>query len=764
MTQRSTKGASKQRRDAINERISQIRDQLPVSEATRSRLSQLQVMALTNAFIAKSNFFADYYFDVDDRSTRVSENIDFTKCLPGFLLMADVTGRLLYISENVSDFLGNSAVDMVTQMDSIYDIIDKQDRGLLYQAMAQHQKPFPSSKTASWVQDMCNVRVDESDSRTYNLSFTCRMNSSGRCVRSAVGQPMSKMSFERLKTMQITGRFLRPRSLIFGAQLSHNPHLTTVFVALCTPHLSALNISKTQCSDLIETYEADTMTFRSFHQMSMRFMRMESNGEFHLGYNQSTIFGKSWYEMIHPEDTEEAQQKHTKLTREKLPQTLILRVQSSGGHFIWLHVIMQIDAIDDVDFTTSHRPMIICSNHVIDEATALYLQEQEVERQTLMVDDQQLFHGVHYPTIDSSAAQNFIQLPAPVHQENERQDVNQQLKRKIDGHLQQPIDDGPRSKMACFGSELFADVTEAPMTSVYSMPSPPMQPEDYFGMMQASGEYFGQSWCPSSLLNKDAHMTTAFNFPTSLPISSVTVGPAMTVPDGLLTPISSPSATEKSPSNADVNLSDLEDFLMTCPDDRSFFGSSPSVHKSNSVIVVPEKLPVRKLNDVHGDLPANLPELDPRCIASLLGDSELPTPSTPEAPLTSTFGFSDQFTRQRQLSGGHVVAMGNQYRTVEPSVVTVPGTCQPQQLYHHHHHQQQQQQQPMTLSTVPSFNCHQQINYASEPTYNPQLITDLLLMGEDFLSSVVTDEFGSNFDAIKPMPVNNFQSIMMSYN
>jgi len=55
---RSTKGASKQRRDAINDRVAQIRELLPVSEAARSRLSQLQVMALAKSYIAKSNLFS----------------------------------------------------------------------------------------------------------------------------------------------------------------------------------------------------------------------------------------------------------------------------------------------------------------------------------------------------------------------------------------------------------------------------------------------------------------------------------------------------------------------------------------------------------------------------------------------------------------------------------------------------------------------------------------------------------------------------------
>ena len=34
------------------------------------------------------------------------------------------------------------------------------------------------------------------------------------------------------------------------------------------------------------------------------------SGEFHLGYSSSEIYGRSWYEMIHPEDVHEAREKH----------------------------------------------------------------------------------------------------------------------------------------------------------------------------------------------------------------------------------------------------------------------------------------------------------------------------------------------------------------------------------------------------------------------------------------------------------------------
>lgn len=54
---KSTKGASKQRRDQINAEIAQLRELLPLPASTRQRLSQLQLMALVLVYVRKSNYF-----------------------------------------------------------------------------------------------------------------------------------------------------------------------------------------------------------------------------------------------------------------------------------------------------------------------------------------------------------------------------------------------------------------------------------------------------------------------------------------------------------------------------------------------------------------------------------------------------------------------------------------------------------------------------------------------------------------------------------
>ena len=54
---KSTKGASKMRRDLINSEIANLRDLLPLPSSTRQRLSQLQLMALVLVYVRKSNYF-----------------------------------------------------------------------------------------------------------------------------------------------------------------------------------------------------------------------------------------------------------------------------------------------------------------------------------------------------------------------------------------------------------------------------------------------------------------------------------------------------------------------------------------------------------------------------------------------------------------------------------------------------------------------------------------------------------------------------------
>ncbi|ETE58277.1 Neuronal PAS domain-containing protein 4, partial [Ophiophagus hannah] len=125
---RSTKGASKARRDQINAEIRHLKDLLPIAEGDKLRLSYLHIMSLACIYTRKSIFFSKGATLESLESLLSSQDLDdFMQTLPGFLLVFTGEGKLIYVSESVAEHLGHSMVDLVAQGDSIYDIIDPAD-------------------------------------------------------------------------------------------------------------------------------------------------------------------------------------------------------------------------------------------------------------------------------------------------------------------------------------------------------------------------------------------------------------------------------------------------------------------------------------------------------------------------------------------------------------------------------------------------------------------------------------------------------------
>lgn len=338
--QRSTKGASKQRRDCINVEINQIKDVLPVSENVRRRLSQLQVMALCNSYIAKSNCFLNALSVNDGQGFDDCSLFDFSEALPGFLLAITSDGKLLYISENVTEYLGHSMVELMTQADSIYDILDRDDqkvlRDFLVAAKIKHDTVRDCSR-------------DE-------LDFTCRVNLARLFRRNNV--------FDRQKMIKIHGRFIWPEGELHLAE--------PIFVARCSPVLSAVSTEQPTLMD--------TTIFHTSHSLDMKYMSIEDSGEFYLGYHKSELVGTSWYQLVHPDDTQEACRKHSELIQGGLdaPRSLVLRVQTKYGSYIWIHVVMYLgNSVMGPLGMECNQQEILCLNHVLNERDALETKRRE---------------------------------------------------------------------------------------------------------------------------------------------------------------------------------------------------------------------------------------------------------------------------------------------------------------------------------------------------------------------------------------------------
>ncbi|XP_054715844.1 PAS domain-containing protein cky-1-like [Uloborus diversus] len=321
---KSTKGASKLRRDLINAEIANLRDLLPLPSSTRQRLSQLQLMALVCVYVRKANYFQHVFRKHELPHENMLPQFGFSKALSGFLMMMTQNGKLLYISDNAAEYLGHSMEDLLIHGDSVYDIIEKQDHQAIQTELMRSSGPLGLA----------------TDSRM----FLCRMNVSRNARR--------QMRFGDQKVVLVEGHFVS-----FLPLCSRNE---PVFLATCTP------VAMPETRECV--VQGSTSVFTTIHAMDMKFLHVDRIGEFHLGYSKSSLQGVSWYELVHWEHLREAQSKHRLITQSEQERSciILLRLQDSSGRWLWVHVVLQIK--DGTD--TTQQSVIVCTNQILSEKEA----------------------------------------------------------------------------------------------------------------------------------------------------------------------------------------------------------------------------------------------------------------------------------------------------------------------------------------------------------------------------------------------------------
>ncbi|XP_030622654.1 neuronal PAS domain-containing protein 4A [Chanos chanos] len=346
---RSTKGASKARRDQINAEIRNLKDLLPISDADKARLSYLHIMSLACMYTRKSVFFcqeATTTANVEESEQFLSyhELSELVQSLPGFLLLLTGEGKLLYLSDSVSEHLGHSMVDLVAQGDSVYDIIDPTDHFI----MRSNLVPPASPET--------------------DRLFRCRFNTSKSARRQSAG---NKLVLIRAHCLSPPAGPSSP-----GSYWTSNP----VWVCFCaplephpprpgtTPEREQLPSPSTESSFLLAC-------FRSQHSRDMRLQEAQDSVTAYLGRDVEALRSRSWYSFLHPQDLSHASSQHCSLLREggEGRAEMVVRVEAGDQSWVWLYMVLQLEAGDNP----------ICSNnYIISESEAWSVRQQLSSEQT----------------------------------------------------------------------------------------------------------------------------------------------------------------------------------------------------------------------------------------------------------------------------------------------------------------------------------------------------------------------------------------------
>ncbi|KAK3524366.1 hypothetical protein QTP70_028033, partial [Hemibagrus guttatus] len=335
---RSTKGASKARRDQINAEIRKLKDLLPISDADKARLSYLHIMSLACMYTRKSVFFSQDIStagtqDVSPSFMSIPELSELMNTLPGFLLLLTSEGKLLYLSDNITEHLGHSMVDLVSQSDSVYDIIDPADHFVMRSNLGAITLPD-----------------------TERL-FRCRFNTSKFVRRQGSGNKVT---------------LVRARCLPLPYHASSYWTSNAVWVCFCSSMaLQASNPASTR-NPLPTPPAEQAFQLTSFHSQHSHDMRIQTAQEcvsVYLGYDVDTLRSCSWYSLLHPRDLSHASAQHCALLREggERQVEMVVQVEAADHSWVWLYMVLQLQ---------SGEHPITCQNYVISESEAWSVRQQ----------------------------------------------------------------------------------------------------------------------------------------------------------------------------------------------------------------------------------------------------------------------------------------------------------------------------------------------------------------------------------------------------
>ncbi|XP_051956705.1 neuronal PAS domain-containing protein 4B-like [Xyrauchen texanus] len=329
---RSTKGASKARRDQINAEIRNLKDLLPISDADKARISYLHIMSLACIYTRKSVFFSQGQ-DGSGSALSLPELSELVHTLPGFLLVLSSEGKLLYLSDNVEEHLGHTMVDLVAQGDSVYDITDPSDHFIVRGNLV----PITTPDT--------------------DRLFRCRFSTSKFVRRQGT----------KNKLMLVQARCLPP-PFHASSYWTSNP----VWVCFCSP-LDSLVPHLSSASNPLPTPPAEQpfllACFQSQHSRDMRIHAAQDSVSIYLGYGIEILRSRSWYSLIHPRDLSHASAQHCALLHEGGARQveMVVQVEAADNSWVWLYIIVQLK--------TGEYP-INCHNYVISESEAWSVRQQ----------------------------------------------------------------------------------------------------------------------------------------------------------------------------------------------------------------------------------------------------------------------------------------------------------------------------------------------------------------------------------------------------
>uniref|UniRef100_A0AAR5PAB4 Hypoxia-inducible factor 1-alpha n=1 Tax=Dendroctonus ponderosae TaxID=77166 RepID=A0AAR5PAB4_DENPD len=315
-----SRDAARSRRSRETEIFTDLGNALPISSEQISQLDKASVMRLAISYLRVRDMIQLIpLLPVKDTIHKsLKDESAFLKSLEGFVLVVSSEGDFVYLSENVSDYLGITQIDLLGQ--NIYE----------YSHPCDHDE----------IRDILAVKTqEESDSpKSVFIRLKCTLTSKGRSVN---------LKSATFKVIHCTGHMIKERQ----PEEEEKGKVSCCLVAVGQPIPHPSNIDT----------PLPRQTFLTKHSMDMKFTHADDEFMVEtLGYTPEDLIGTSVYEYHHAMDSDSIGSAFKCLFSKGQCETNRYRFLAKTGGYVW--VVTQATLILD---KMQKAQSVVCVNFVI---------------------------------------------------------------------------------------------------------------------------------------------------------------------------------------------------------------------------------------------------------------------------------------------------------------------------------------------------------------------------------------------------------------
>ncbi|XP_060796205.1 endothelial PAS domain-containing protein 1 [Neoarius graeffei] len=325
-----SRDAARCRRSKETEVFYELAHQLPLPHSIRSHLDKASIMRLTISFLRTRKLLTSGCLSRQLKEDALMDTL-YLKSLQGFVAVVTSEGDMIFVSGNISKFMGLTQVELTGH--SIFDFTHPCDHEEIRENLSVRAGSAYGRR-----------HKELSTARDFFMRMKCTVTNRGRTVN---------LKSASWKVLHCTGYLKvypsRPPHVLSG----FTEPLLTCLVVLCEPipHPSSVDTP------------IDCKTFMSRHSMDLKFTYCDESVGNLMGYTPDDLVGRSVYDFYHAMDVDNMTKSHQNLCAKGQVVSGQYRMLAKHGGYVW------VETHGTVIYNTRNcQPQcIVCINYVLSD-------------------------------------------------------------------------------------------------------------------------------------------------------------------------------------------------------------------------------------------------------------------------------------------------------------------------------------------------------------------------------------------------------------